>query len=310
MHKPVLLKESLEGLKLEKNSIVVDATLGGGGHSLKIIEKLGEKGIFIGVDVDKKAIREFQDTLKNKDYVCRVILENGNFSDLDKILKKSGVMGVDAILADLGWRSQQIENKDYGFSFIMDAPLDMRLGKRGKLTAKEIINQWEPAKIEKIFRDFGEEKYAKKAAEAIGRERNNREIKTTGELAEIIKKSIGKYYKKEKIHPATRIFQALRIEVNKELECLEVFLEKSLKILNPGGRLAVISFHSLEDRIVKIFFRTNARGCICPKELPICVCDRKPLLKTINRKPVFPAREEIEKNRRARSAKLRIAEKI
>jgi 16S rRNA (cytosine1402-N4)-methyltransferase len=211
MHKPVLLKESLEGLKLEKNSIVVDATLGGGGHSLKIIEKLGEKGIFIGVDVDKKAIREFQDTLKNKDYVCRVILENGNFSDLDKILKKSGVMGVDAILADLGWRSQQIENKDYGFSFIMDAPLDMRLGKRGKLTAKEIINQWEPAKIEKIFRDFGEEKYAKKAAEAIGRERNNREIKTTGELAEIIKKSIGKYYKKEKIHPATRIFQALRI---------------------------------------------------------------------------------------------------
>ncbi|MFO7806895.1 MAG: 16S rRNA (cytosine(1402)-N(4))-methyltransferase RsmH [Candidatus Moraniibacteriota bacterium] len=310
MHKTVLLEEAVNGLNLKRESVVVDATVGGGGHSLKILDNLDKKGILIGIDIDKKALEEFQDLIKERKYFSEIILKSENFSNLDKVLQEENIDGVDGILADLGWRSQQIEDKNYGFSFKEDVPLDMRLGKKEGLDAKEIVNNWKAEDLERIFKEFGEERYARKVAMAIEKSRENEKIETTGQLVDIIEKSIGGYYRKLKIHSATRVFQAIRIEVNKELENLETFLEKSLKVLNPGGRMVIISFHSLEDRMVKRFFRTNARGCICPKDLPVCACGEKPLIKIINKKPLTPSEEEIANNSRSRSAKLRIAEKI
>lgn len=297
-------------MELQKGMTAVDATLGEGGHGLEIINKIGKKGIFIGIDVDAEVIKKFQRRVEVLENKPQVFLKNINFSEIDKILQENGIKKADAILADLGWRSEQVENPVYGMSFQRDSKLDMRLGRRGKLTAEEIVNRWSRERLADIFKQYGEEKYAKIAAESIEKAREEAQIQTTVQLAEIIKKSLGKFYRKSRIHPATKIFQALRIVVNNELADLEVFLQKSIDLLNPGGRLAIISFHSLEDRKVKNFFRVNAGGCICPKEFPVCICGKKPKLKVVTRKPIVPGEGELQQNVRARSAKLRIAEKI
>jgi 16S rRNA (cytosine1402-N4)-methyltransferase len=297
-------------MNLQKGMIAVDATLGEGGHGLEIMNKIGEEGVFIGIDVDPEAVRGFWKQVEILNKKPRVFLENRNFSELDEILQKHGIEKADAILADLGWRSEQIEDPAYGMSFQREAKLDMRLGKKGSLTAKEIVNEWSKEELVDIFKKYGEERHAKIAVESIEKAREKGEIQTTIQLAEIIKKSLGKFYRKSRIHPATKIFQALRIAVNDELADLEIFLQKSVDLLNPGGRLAIISFHSLEDRRVKKFFRVNAGGCICPKEFPVCVCGKEPRLKIITRKPIISGEEELNQNPRARSAKLRIVERV
>lgn len=311
-HKPVLLKESIGLLNFRRGDIFIDATLGNGGHSREILKKL-RKGTLIAIDVDQNAIAGCQKELEKlaEENSNKIYFANDNFANLDKVLNKLKVKEVDAILADLGWRADQVENEKYGLSFRKNSLLDMRLGGIStSLSAKDIVNNYQEKELADIFRKYGEERYAGKAARAISIARKTKEIKTTRELAEIIEKSIGGYYKKFKIHPATRIFQALRIEINREIENLKEFMPKALKCLKRGGRLAIISFHSLEDREVKKFFQANARGCICPKGAPICFCGKKPEIKKITKKPVVSGREELEENFRSRSAKLRVAEKV
>jgi len=312
MHIPVLLKEAINGLNISRGKIIVDATLGDGGHSKEILKKL-EKGILVAIDIDQAAIRGCQTELEAlaKENNNQIFFVNDNFSNLDSILKKLDISKVDGILADLGWRVEQIENEAYGMSFRLNSKLDMRLGRNGgqTKTATDIINDYEIRELERIFRIYGEERHAHLVARKILEKRRSKKIENTVELAEIIEGSIGRYYSRSKIHPATRIFQALRIEVNSEIENLKIFLERSLEYLTDKGRMAVISFHSLEDREVKKFFQTNARGCICPKESPICFCGRRPKLNLITKKPIRPSEEELEKNKKSRSAKLRIIEK-
>lgn len=295
------------GLNLKNGDIVVDATLGGGGHASAILDEIGKDGKLIGIDLDSRAIKGF----KNKS-TGSAILVHDNFANLECILSDLGIEKVDAILADLGFSSDQMEDVDRGFSFQKDAELDMRLDQAAGLTAKDIVNNYDEKDLERIIRDYGEEKFYKNIAKKICQARRIKEVRTTKELAEIIISAIpGKYQLrgKQKIHPATRTFQAIRIETNKELENLEKFLRISIDALKPGGRLAVISFHSLEDRIVKNMFRENARGCICPPVLPVCRCKHKPALKILTKKPIVPSEREISDNPRSRSAKLRIAEK-
>lgn len=312
IHKPVLLKESLEGLNLKKGAVVVDATLGGGGHSREILKIIGKEGMLIGIDADSEAIERFQIS-------DNILLVNDNFSNLENILKELKIDKVDAILADLGFSSDQMENAERGFSFQKDAELDMRFSLRianshectkETPTAKEIVNNYSEEELTRILKEYGEERFAKSIARKICEIRKSKEIRTTTELAEIIVSATPKKYKFGKIHPATRTFQALRIEVNQELENLKKFAPAAIAALNSGGRLAIISFHSLEDRIVKNIFRENARGCICPANFPICRCEHEALVKVVSKKPIVPSAEEVESNPRSRSAKLRIAEKI
>ena len=307
-HKSVLFKETIEALKLREDSVVVDATLGAGGHSLAILKKINDKGRLIGVDQDANAIKNFKQCLKSE--VGNLFLVKGNFSQIKNILGGMNVLTVDGILADLGYSSVQMEDKSYGLSFLRNAELDMRLDKNNKLTAKKIINSYDEKKLKKVLREFGEEKFAGKIAKVILKKRKNGEIRKTKELAEIIKQTIPKKFQKNGQHPATKTFQALRIEVNQELENLEKFVPQAIEILKPGGRLAIISFHSLEDRIVKNIFRENARGCICPVDFPQCRCGNKAKIKIITKKPIIPGVEEILRNPKARSAKLRVCEKL
>jgi 16S rRNA (cytosine1402-N4)-methyltransferase len=307
-HKSVLFKETIEALKLREDSVVVDATLGAGGHSLAILKKINDKGRLIGVDQDANAIKNFKQCLKSE--VGNLFLVKGNFSQIKNILGGMNVLTVDGILADLGYSSVQMEDKSYGLSFLRNAELDMRLDKNNKLTAKKIINSYDEKKLKKVLREFGEEKFAGKIAKVILKKRKNGEIRKTKELAEIIKQTIPKKFQKNGQHPATKTFQALRIEVNQELENLEKFVPQAIEILKPGGRLAIISFHSLEDRIVKNIFRENARGCICPADFPQCRCGNKAKIKIITKKPIIPGVEEILRNPKARSAKLRVCEKL
>lgn len=307
-HKPVLLHEAVNNLNIKKDSIIVDATLGGGGHSREILQRIGGEGILIGIDVDEAAIENFKKHLKSEG--GNVILAKDNFTNLKHILGGQGIKSVDAILADLGYSSLQLEDASYGMSFLQDAPLDMRLDINNELTAGKIVNEYALKDLERILREFGEEKSAKQIARAIGEFRKVAEIKTTQELADIVRQAIPKKFQQGKVHPATKTFQALRIRVNQELENLKNFIPQAIEVLKPGGRLAVISFHSLEDRIVKNIFRENARGCICPPDLPRCACGRKPKLKIITKKPIVPEEKEITDNPRSRSAKLRICEKI
>jgi len=307
-HKSVLFKETIEALKLREDSVVVDATLGAGGHSLAILKKINDKGRLIGVDQDANAIKNFKQCLKSE--VGNLFLVKGNFSQIKNILGGMNVLTVDGILADLGYSSAQMEDKSYGLSFLRNAELDMRLDKNNKLTAKKIINSYDEKKLKKVLREFGEEKFAGKIAKVILKKRKNGEIRKTKELAEIIKQTIPKKFQKNGQHPATKTFQALRIEVNQELENLEKFVPQAIEILKPGGRLAIISFHSLEDRIVKNIFRENARGCICPVDFPQCRCGNKAKIKIITKKPIIPGVEEILRNPKARSAKLRVCEKL
>lgn len=314
IHKPVLLEETIENLNFEKGDTAVDATLGGGGHFKAILEKIGEKGTLIAIDLDNDAIERFKiqsappaggRRTKSK---TRIILVNDNFANLKDILSGIGIEKADAILADLGWSSDQLSGR--GMSFLKDEALDMRLDRQQALSAESVINDYSGEDLERIIKDYGEERYARSIARKIVDERKKQRIKTTIELVRIIDGAVPTRYKHQKIHPATRTFQALRIEVNGELENLRHFIPEALEALNPGGRLAIISFHSLEDRIVKNIFRQNARGCICPKDFPKCVCGKVPIVKIITRKPIVAGEKEVLENSRSRSAKLRVCEKI
>lgn len=303
IHKSVLLGEAIDNLNLKEGAVVVDATLGSGGHSKEILKKIGESGKLIAIDYDAENIEKFGKTEN-------AILVNDNFANLEKILGELKIEKVDAILADLGISSDQLENEKYGLSFQKEAKLDMRLDKKIEISAWDIINKYDQRDLEKIIKDFGEEKFAGNIAKKIIEYRKVKSIETTKELACVVGGAIPARFRKGKIHPATKTFQALRIAVNKELENLEKFIPEAILSLNLGGRLAIISFHSLEDRIVKNMFRKNAEGCICPKNFPQCVCGKKPRVRIISKKPIIPAAEEIAANSRSRSAKMRVCEKI
>lgn len=307
-----MLEESVRGLNLKEGGIVVDATLGGGGHAQEILERIGKNGTLIAIDQDRRAIENFKKFLESApSWQSKVVnLVKDNFSNLKKILGDRGIKAVDAVLADLGYSSIQMEDESYGMSFLKDAQLDMRLDKDKELTARRIVNEYSQKDLERIFREYGEEKFAKSIARKIVDFRKIKPIERTLELVEIIKEAVPGSYARGKIHPATRTFQALRIEVNNELENLTKFIPEAIDALVRSGRLAVISFHSLEDRIVKNIFRENARGCICPPSFPQCRCGRKPKIKIITKKPMIPSEEEIRANPRSRSAKLRICEKM
>jgi 16S rRNA (cytosine1402-N4)-methyltransferase len=303
IHKSVLLGEAIENLNLKGGAVVVDATLGSGGHAKSILEKIGKKGKLIAIDYDIENI-EKQKTADN------IFLVNDNFANLGKILEGLEIEKVDAVLADLGISSDQLENEKYGLTFQKESPLDMRLDKRNRLSAWTIVNKFKQEELEMIIKNFGEERFAKNIAKKIIEFRKIKKIETTMELAEIVKNAVPGKFRKGKLHPATKTFQALRIAVNKELENLEKFIPQAIEVLRSQGRLVIISFHSLEDRIVKNIFRENARGCVCPKDFPKCVCGKKPRIKIISKKPIIPTFEEIAENLRSRSAKMRICEKI
>jgi len=309
IHKPVLLEEVIENLKLKNEDVVVDATLGGGGHSREILKKIGEKGILIAIDQDISAIKNFEFRIFSFENKGKVFLVNDNFANLDKILTDFKIKKVNAIIADFGISSDQLET-ERGFSFQKDAPLDMRMNQEGEMTAEKIINNYSEEGLARIFSEYGEEKFAKRIAREIAKQRKVKPIKTTFDLISIIENSIPEKYKHQRINPATRVFQALRIEANEELEKIKEFIPKAIEVLNSGGRFGVVAFHSGEDRIAKEIFRENARGCICPPNFPICQCGKKPVIKIITKKPILPSAGEIESNPRSRSAKLRIIEKL
>jgi 16S rRNA (cytosine1402-N4)-methyltransferase len=324
IHKPVLLKESIEGLNLKYGDVVVDATLGGGGHSLEILERIMPKGKLIAIDQDESAIQSFKKKLASLDIKPKtenLELVHSNFSELKNILANLKIHSSDAIIADLGISSDQLEDRERGFSFKFNGRLDMRMERslritnpyeytNKNLTAGKIVNCYPEKELAKIISDYGEEKYALRIAKAITNARKIKPIEGTLELAAIIGKAVPESYKHKKIHFATKTFQSLRIEVNQELNNLEKFLFQAIEMLKKGGRLGIISFHSGEDRMVKKIFRENARGCICPPEFPVCRCGKLPKIKLITKKPVTPGLSEIENNPRSRSAKLRIIEKI
>ena len=306
-HVSVLLDECIRYLNIKPDGIYVDGTLGMGGHSEAIAAKL-TAGRLIGIDRDDRALAFAGKRLER--FGDRVTLRKGNFSDLGEILDGAGVDKADGMLFDLGVSSPQLDNAERGFSYSKDAPLDMRMDETAPLTAREILNEWSEAELRSIFWRYGEERYAGRIAAAITARREEAPIRTTGELVEIIRKTMPAAALREKQHPAKRCFQALRIAVNDELGSLERMLEQAPDRLAPGGRLLVISFHSLEDRIVKEAIRSRENGCICPKDFPICTCGFVQTLRSVTRKPVAPSQKETERNPRARSAHLRIAEKV
>ncbi|MFA5777386.1 MAG: 16S rRNA (cytosine(1402)-N(4))-methyltransferase RsmH [Parcubacteria group bacterium] len=324
VHKSVLLKEAIENLKIKSGDAVVDATLGGGGHSREILKKIGSEGILVTIDSDIQAIDSFAEfsifnfQFSNKLEILNskikkngnIFLVNDNFANLDSILKELKIEKVNAILADFGISSDQLEEADRGFSFQKDAWLDMRMDQEGEMTAEKIANNYPEEELARIFSEYGEEKYARSIAKKIVECRKNKPIERTLELVEIIGDSVPEKYKHQRIHFATRIFQALRIETNKELDSIRKFISKAIEVLDKKGRLAVITFHSGEDKIAKEIFRENARGCICPPNFPVCRCGKQPAIKIITKKPILPMISEIEANPRSRSAKLRIIEKI
>lgn len=316
-HVPVLLEEVLEGLCLDQGKSVVDATLGGGGHTRAILTKIAPTGKLLSLDQDQIAIQIFlercqEDTLLSQaQQERRLVVRKTNFSEVRTIAQEEGFVEVDAIMADLGYSSDQIEDGSRGLSFQQNGPLDMRLDVETELTANEIVNTYETKELARIFREYGEEEYAHPLAEAIVKARTESPITTTHQLRLIIEEATPKgKLRTAKIHPATKIFQALRIVVNDEYERLRRFLEQSVSLLVPGGRLAVIAFHSGEDKIIKEFFQELAKGCVCPKEFPICICHKTPTVKIITKKVVVAGEIELSENPRARSAKLRIVEKL
>ncbi|HHU23327.1 MAG TPA: 16S rRNA (cytosine(1402)-N(4))-methyltransferase RsmH [Clostridiales bacterium] len=306
-HRPVLLDECIEGLKIKPGSIYVDGTLGGGGHSQAIAQKLGT-GRLIAIDRDERAIERASRRLAP--LIDRITIVHGNFRDLGRILDQLDIKTVDGMLFDLGVSSPQLDETERGFSYMTDAPLDMRMDESESLTAADIVNTWPEEKLKRILYDFGEERYAPQIAAAIVKRRSAEKIKSTLDLVEVIKKAMPPSALREKQHPAKRTFQAIRIAVNDELEAISEMLGTAADRLNPGGRLAVISFHSLEDRIVKNAISARERGCVCPRDFPVCACGFVQTLKSVTRKPVVPTKEEVSQNPRARSAKLRIAERV
>lgn len=307
-HKSVLLRETMEYLKINPDGIYVDGTLGGGGHALEICRRLSPKGKLIGIDQDEDAVRAAAERLA--EFEDRTEIVRSNYRQMAKILSELGIGQVDGILLDLGVSSYQLDEPERGFTYRTgDAPLDMRMDKRQSLTAKDLINTYSEMELYRIIRDYGEDKFAKNIAKHIVKAREEKEINTAGELTEIIKRAIPAKVQKNGGHPAKRTFQAVRIELNGELEVLQESLENMTELLRPGGRICVITFHSLEDRIVKNIFRKCEHPCTCPPDFPVCVCGKKSMGKTVTRKPVLPSEEEIEYNSRAKSAKLRVFEK-
>ncbi len=306
-HTPVLLKESIEGLRIKPDGIYVDGTLGGGGHSLEICKRLTANGRLIGIDQDEDAIEAAKERLE--EYQDRADVVHGNFRDMKSELLTLGVASVDGVILDLGVSSYQLDTVERGFTYREDAPLDMRMDQRQSLTAKNVVNEYSERELTRILRDYGEEKFAKNIARQIVTARSKKELETTGELIQVIKAAIPMRVQAVGGHPAKRTFQAIRIEVNRELEVLEDSLENLVDLLNDEGRICVITFHSLEDRIVKEKFRTFEHPCTCPPDFPVCVCGKIPKGVVLTKKPIYPSQEEQESNPRAKSAKLRIFER-
>lgn len=305
-HEPVMLNECIDGLNIKPDGIYVDGTLGGAGHSSEIAKRLSNKGLLIGIDRDEEALKAAKEKLKQYSNIKYI---HGNHDDIEKLLIESGINKVDGILLDLGVSSYQLDERNRGFSYMGEAKLDMRMDKTQSLTAKVVINTYKEEDLKNIISEYGEEKFAKQIAANIVKQRSIKEIETTTELVEIIKKSIPVSKQKDG-HPAKRTFQAIRIEVNNEIKPLFNTIKQCVKILNSKGRLAVITFHSLEDRSVKKAFQELEGICTCPSDLPYCVCGYKSEGKVINKKPIIASREELENNSRSKSAKLRIFEKI
>lgn len=307
-HVSVLLNECIENLKIKPDGVYVDCTMGGAGHSKEIVKKLSDKGLFIGFDQDKNAINTARERLS--EYENRVKFVHSNFENIKEELEKIGIYKIDGVLADLGVSSHQLDEAERGFSYMQDAPLDMRMDVRCEFSAYDVVNTYTEDELAKIIKDYGEDNWAKRIAKFIVEERVNKPIETTGELVDVIKKAIPKKARIDGPHPAKRTFQAIRIEVNNELGVITKMINDASSIMNEGGRICIITFHSLEDRIVKNAFKYLASDCICPQHLPICQCDKESEVKIITRKPLLPSDEEIEVNPRSRSAKLRVAEKI
>ncbi len=306
-HKSVLLDECIEALKLRPDGIYLDGTLGGAGHSYEIARRL-TTGRLIGVDRDAVALKAAAERLAP--FASRVTTVHSNFSELDHILEELGIDAVDGMLFDLGVSSPQLDDAQRGFSYMADAPLDMRMNKDDTLTAAEVVNLWSQDELRRILYEYGEERYAPQIAAAIVRRREKAPIRTTLELVEVIRSAMPPQALREKQHPAKRSFQAIRIAVNDELGAVSKLMRTAFARLKPGGRLAVITFHSLEDRIVKSEMQLAAHGCTCPPEFPVCVCGKTPLIRIVTRKPIVSGARELEENPRARSAKLRVAEKL
>ena len=307
-HRSVLLDECIEALNIKPDGIYVDGTAGGGGHSLEIAKKLTAGGRLIAIDRDDAAIAAATERLK--DYSDRVTFVRNNFSSIKESCLDLGIDKIDGVLLDLGVSSYQLDTVERGFTHNSDAPLDMRMDRRNDLDAYTVVNTYSADQLKKVIYNYGEERFAPKIAAAIDRYREKETIKTTGQLVEIIKSAIPPSAREGGHHPAKRTFQAIRIEVNGELDAIEPTIRNATDILAPEGRIAIITFHSLEDRIVKQTYADLASGCNCPRDLPVCVCGRKPRVNVLTRKPILPSERELEENPRSRSAKLRVAEKI
>lgn len=306
-HKSVLLEETVDGLAIKPDGIYVDGTLGGGGHAFEVCSRLNEQGRFIGIDQDAAAIEAASERLR--DFGEKVTIIRSNYCEMKSRLHEIGVDKVDGIVIDLGVSSYQLDTAERGFSYRVDAPLDMRMDQRQQLTAREIVNTYSEADLFRVIRDYGEDKFAKNIAKHIVIERQKAPIETTGQLNEIIRHAIPMKFQKTAGHPSKRTFQAIRIELNRELDVLRESLDDMIEMLNSGGRICIITFHSLEDRIVKSAFRKNENPCICPSHFPVCVCGNVSKGKVITRKPILPSEEELEYNSRSKSAKLRIFER-
>jgi len=309
-HKPVMLKECLEGLNIKADGVYLDGTLGGAGHSAEILRKLGPQGLLIGVDQDREALEAAEEKLKKVNTKGRFITIHSNFENIRQILETQKIKALDGILLDLGVSSHQLDTEERGFRYQENAPLDMRMDRNKSFDAKELVNTWTKERLTAVIREYGEEKWAARIAEFICNARVNAEINTTSQLVDIIKAAIPAGARQKGPHPAKRTFQAIRIAVNRELEALENALPEAFDLLNKGGRMCVITFHSLEDRIVKQFIRDRSGRCKCPPGLPQCVCNAVRELKQVSAKPITPSADELEQNHRARSAKLRIVEKL
>ena len=306
-HVSVLLDECIEGLNIKPDGVYVDGTLGGAGHSSQIAARL-TTGLLIGIDRDTVALKAAGERLAP--FGDRVKLVHSNFCEIKQVLEDLGIEGVDGILLDLGVSSPQLDDGERGFSYMADAPLDMRMNRQDALNAYTVVNTWSQEELKRILYDYGEERYAPQIAGAICRKRQEKPIETTLELVDVIRSAMPPAALREKQHPAKRSFQAIRIAVNDELGSVEKVMKDAIPCLNPGGRLAIITFHSLEDRIVKNGMAAAAKGCTCPPNFPVCVCGKKPKVKLISRKPITSTQEELDRNPRARSAKLRVCEKL
>ncbi len=307
-HYSVLLEETIDNLNVKKDGIYVDGTLGGAGHAYHVCEKLEKGARFIGIDQDEDAIKASSERLKEFGDIVTIV--RSNYCNMKQVLNDLGIEKVDGIVLDLGVSSYQLDTAERGFTYREDAPLDMRMDNRNDMTARDIVNDYSEYDLYRIIRDYGEDKFAKNIAKHIVRMREEKPIETTFELIEAIKAAIPAKIRMNTGHPAKKTFQAIRIELNKELDVLKNTLREMVELLNPGGRICIITFHSLEDRIVKTIFRECENPCVCPPSFPVCVCGKKSLGKVISRKPILPSEEELEENSRSKSAKLRVFERV